>query len=94
MARFGDFKAIFFARTDLDTPLEDSASVAYRVPISASTSSPVNGIGRTSATLGYDSLIGPLIAEGNVCVIYQYDTLVDDPYIGGVPFSASTAPTR
>ena len=37
MARFGEFKAQFFSRSNLNTPLADTNGVNYRVPISGDT---------------------------------------------------------
>ena len=85
MARFGEFKAQFFARGNLNTPLSDG-TVNYRVPVNGTTEAATNGMGRTSLTFGYDALLNFLIAEGNVCICYQYDSLIADPYIGGTPF--------
>lgn len=85
MARFGEFKAQFFARDNLNTPLSDG-SATTRVPVSGETSAVMNGMGRTELTFGYDALIAPLIAEGNICICYQYDSLIADPYVGGTPF--------
>ena len=84
MGRFGEFKAQFFARGNLNTPLSDGASIV-RVPISGSTSAIMNGMGRTELTFGHDELIGNLIAEGNICICYQYDALIPE-YLGGTPF--------
>ena len=85
MARFGEFKAQFFARSNLNTPLSDG-SATVRVPVSGETSAVMNGMGRTELTFGHDPLIAPLIAEGNIVICYQYDSLIADPYVGGTPF--------
>ena len=86
MGRFGDIRVTFFARTNLTTALVDSGGVSFRVPVRGDTYAPVNGVGRTSLTFGYDAKLTELTAEGNVVVCYQYDALVDPPYTGGVPF--------
>ena len=85
MARFGDIRAQFFARGNLNTPLADGAGVVYRVPVSGETSAVMNAAGRSSLTFGYDAQLSALIGEGNVVICYQYDSLIDPPYIGGVP---------
>ena len=86
MARFGDFKAIFFERDDLNTPLQDSSSVAFRTPVSGATTAFMNAEGRTELVFGYDSQFTELAAPGRVCVCYQYDAVSGTPYIGGVSF--------
>lgn len=86
MARFGDFRAQFFARGNLNVALADGAGVNYRVPVAGDTSAVMNAAGRSSLTFGYDAQLASLITEGNVVICYQYDALIDPPFTGGVPF--------
>lgn len=86
MARFGEFKAQFYSRSNLNTPLADTAGSSARVPLRGSTTAFKNGDGRTELVFGYDDKLSQLIVEGRIVTCYQYDEVADPPYMGGIPF--------
>ncbi len=89
MSRFGSVTANFFLRTNLATPVMDSAGVYTRVPISGFMSLERSGEGRGEVLFAFDERLSELVQVGRVLTMFQTDAVllsVDVPPYPAVPF--------
>lgn len=89
MGRFGSITAHFFDRTNLSTPVMDSAGVYTRVPIIGDTAMEKSAEGRGEVLFAFDDLLWELAQVGRVMTLFQTDAVtlsVDVPPYPAVPF--------
>ena len=89
MSRFGSITAHFFDRTNLATPVMDSAGTYTRVPVSGSASLEKSAEGRGEVLFAFDERLGELAQVGRVMTMFQTDTVtlsVAVPPYPAVPF--------